>query len=135
MRDIKINRHPIFLSRYFSVSCSGLVAALPHGYGLVGRGEVGVQTHRLAGLDSDGRGLLTVANLDRSPLEAVDGSGLQFSAFPLHAHLILPWTPQQLQDVSPHVEAMQEALTDSRAKGIYRKGAAYGGEDDNQVGD
>ena len=25
----KINRHPIFLSRYFSVSCSGLVAALP----------------------------------------------------------------------------------------------------------
>jgi len=29
MRDIKINRHPIFLSRYFSVSCSGLVAALP----------------------------------------------------------------------------------------------------------
>jgi hypothetical protein len=47
----------------------------------------------------------------------------------------VPWTPQQLQDVSPHVEAMQEALTDSRAKGIYRKGAAYGGEDDNQVGD
>jgi hypothetical protein len=29
MRDIKINGHPIFLSRYFSVSCSGLVAALP----------------------------------------------------------------------------------------------------------
>jgi hypothetical protein len=25
----KINGHPIFLSRYFSVSCSGLVAALP----------------------------------------------------------------------------------------------------------
>ena len=47
----------------------------------------------------------------------------------------VPWTPQQLQDVSPHVEAMQESLTDSRAKGIYRKGAAYGGEDDNQVGD
>jgi DNA-directed RNA polymerase specialized sigma24 family protein len=42
----------------------------------------------------------------------------------------LPWTPQQLQELSPQVEAMQNALTDSRAKGIYRKGAAYGEEDD-----
>jgi hypothetical protein len=41
------------------------------------------------------------------------------------------WTPTQLREVSPHVEAMQEALTDSRAEGIYRKGAVYGEEDDN----
>ena len=39
------------------------------------------------------------------------------------------WSPQQLQEISPHVEAMQEALTDSRAEGIYRKSAAYGDED------
>ena len=47
----------------------------------------------------------------------------------------VPWTPEQLQDVAPHVEAMEEALTDSRAEGIYRKGAAYGDEDGNQGDD
>src|ERR1035437_35472 len=45
------------------------------------------------------------------------------------------WSPQQLPEVSPHVEVMQDALTDSRAEGIYRKGAAYGNEDDNQGDD
>jgi hypothetical protein len=44
----------------------------------------------------------------------------------------VPWSLQQLQEVSPHVEAMQDALTDSRAEGIYRKGAAYGDEDDGE---
>jgi hypothetical protein len=44
----------------------------------------------------------------------------------------VPWTIQQLQEVSPQVEAMQEALTDSRAKGIYRKGAASGDEGDDE---
>ena len=47
----------------------------------------------------------------------------------------LPWTPEQLREVSPHVEAMQEALTDSRAEGIFRKGAVYGEEDDHQGDD
>jgi predicted DNA-binding protein YlxM (UPF0122 family) len=47
----------------------------------------------------------------------------------------LPWSPEQLHDVSPHVEAMEEALTDSRAEGIYRKGAVYGEEDDNRGDD
>jgi hypothetical protein len=47
----------------------------------------------------------------------------------------VPWTPEQLREVSPHVEAMQEALTDSRAEGIFRKGAVYGEEDDNQGDD
>jgi hypothetical protein len=44
----------------------------------------------------------------------------------------VPWSLQQLQEVSPHVEAMQDALTDSRAEGICRKGAAYGDEDDGE---
>ncbi len=47
----------------------------------------------------------------------------------------LPWTPKQLQEVSPHVEAMQETLQDSRAERIYRKGAVYGDEDDEQEDD
>jgi hypothetical protein len=47
----------------------------------------------------------------------------------------LPWTPQQLHELSPHVEAMEEAAADSRAKGIYRKGAAYGdGQNDGESG-
>lgn len=44
----------------------------------------------------------------------------------------VPWTPERLHEVSPHVEAMEEALADSRAKGIYRKGAVYGDEDDDE---
>ena len=47
----------------------------------------------------------------------------------------VPWTPEQLREVSPHVEAMEEAFADPRAKGIYRKGAAYGDEGDNQGDD
>jgi hypothetical protein len=42
----------------------------------------------------------------------------------------LPWRPQQLRELSAHVEAMQDAVSDSRARRIYRKGAAYGDEDD-----
>ncbi len=42
----------------------------------------------------------------------------------------IPWTPEQLREVSPLVEAMHDAVTDSRARRIYHKGAAYGdGED------
>jgi len=41
----------------------------------------------------------------------------------------LPWQPQQLQQMSAQVEAMQDAVSDSRARRIYRKGAAYGDED------
>jgi DNA-directed RNA polymerase specialized sigma24 family protein len=44
----------------------------------------------------------------------------------------LPWRPQQLRKLSAHVEAMQDAVSDSRAKRIYRKGAAYGDEDDGR---
>jgi hypothetical protein len=42
----------------------------------------------------------------------------------------LPWRPQQLRELSAQVEAMQDAVSDSRARRIYRKGAAYGEEDD-----
>lgn len=41
----------------------------------------------------------------------------------------LPWQPQQLQELSAHIEAMQGALSDSRARRIYRKGADYGEEE------
>ena len=44
----------------------------------------------------------------------------------------LPWKPQQLRELSGHVEAMQDALTDSRARRIYRKGAVYGDEEDGE---
>jgi hypothetical protein len=39
----------------------------------------------------------------------------------------LPWQPQQLRELSAHVEAMQDAVSDSRASSIYRKGAVCGG--------
>lgn len=41
----------------------------------------------------------------------------------------LPWRPQQLRELSAHVEAMQEAVSDSKARRIYRTGAVYGDED------
>ena len=45
----------------------------------------------------------------------------------------LPWRPQQLRELSAHVEAMQEAVSDFRARRIYRKGAASGDEEDGGV--
>ena len=44
----------------------------------------------------------------------------------------VPWSLKQLQEVSPHVEAMEDALTDDRAEDIYRKGAVYGDEGDDE---
>jgi hypothetical protein len=41
----------------------------------------------------------------------------------------LPWQPQQLRELSAHVEAMQDAVNDSRATRIYRKSAVYGDEE------
>jgi predicted DNA-binding protein YlxM (UPF0122 family) len=40
----------------------------------------------------------------------------------------LPWTPEQLREVSSQVEAMEDAVRDSRAKDIYLKGAFSGDE-------
>jgi hypothetical protein len=42
----------------------------------------------------------------------------------------LPWQPEQLRELSAQVEAMQDALDDSRAREIYRKGAAYGSQEE-----
>jgi DNA-directed RNA polymerase specialized sigma24 family protein len=47
----------------------------------------------------------------------------------------LPWEPRQLREMSAHVEAMQDAVSDSRARRIYRKGAVYGEEEDSQQPD
>jgi hypothetical protein len=41
----------------------------------------------------------------------------------------LPWRPQQLRELSAQVEAMQAAVSDSRARSIYRKGAVSGDEE------
>jgi hypothetical protein len=38
----------------------------------------------------------------------------------------LPWQPHQLRELSGHVEAMEDAVSDSRARRIYRKGAVCG---------
>jgi hypothetical protein len=56
MRDIKINRHPIFLSRYFSVSCSGAVAACRRGLA-----KAIVRIAAVSGLALFARGLLFAA--------------------------------------------------------------------------
>jgi hypothetical protein len=45
----------------------------------------------------------------------------------------LPWQPQQLRELSAHIEGMQDALSDSRARRIYRKGADYGEEEDREA--
>jgi hypothetical protein len=42
----------------------------------------------------------------------------------------LPWQPQQLRELSAHVEAMQDALTDSRARKIHPRSLIYGDEDE-----
>jgi hypothetical protein len=44
----------------------------------------------------------------------------------------LPWQPRQLSELSGQVEAMEEAVSDSRARRIYRKGAVYGGEEEEE---
>lgn len=44
----------------------------------------------------------------------------------------LPWNPQQLRQMSAQVEAMQNAVSDSKAKRIYRKGAIYGDEEGDE---
>lgn len=42
----------------------------------------------------------------------------------------LPWKPQQLRELSAQVEAMEKALSDPRARKIYRKGAVYGEDEE-----
>jgi predicted DNA-binding protein YlxM (UPF0122 family) len=40
----------------------------------------------------------------------------------------LSWSPRQLRELSPQVEALEDAVRDSRASRIYRKAAISGDE-------
>jgi hypothetical protein len=44
----------------------------------------------------------------------------------------LPWKPQQLREVSSQVEAMEDAVQESRARHIHRKAAIEGNEDTDE---
>jgi hypothetical protein len=44
----------------------------------------------------------------------------------------VPWQPRQLREISAYVEAMEHAVSDSRARKIYRKGAVYGDEEEEK---
>ena len=40
----------------------------------------------------------------------------------------LPWSPRQLHEMSSQFEAMEDALTEPKARGIHRQSAVYGDE-------
>jgi hypothetical protein len=68
-------------------------------------------------------------NLSRSQVARVCGCSRTLVAERLRSiREKLPWQPHQLRELSAHVEAMQNALADSRARRVYRKGAVYGEE-------
>jgi hypothetical protein len=70
-------------------------------------------------------------NLSRSEIARICGCDKSLVALRLKTiQEKLPWQPHQLREMSAQVEALQEAVNDSRARRIYRKGAAYGDEDD-----
>jgi hypothetical protein len=72
-------------------------------------------------------------NLSRSQVARVCGYSQTLVAERLRSiREKLPWQPHQLRALSAHVEAMQEALTDSRARRVYRKGAVYGDEEGDE---
>lgn len=68
-------------------------------------------------------------NLSLSQIARICDCGKSLVALRLQAiREKLPWQPMQLREMSAQVEAMQDAVSDSRARSIYRKGAIYGGE-------
>ena len=72
-------------------------------------------------------------NLSRSEVARVCGCSRTLVAERLRSiREKLPWQPHQLRELSAHVEAMQDALTDSRARRVYRKGAVYGDEEGDE---
>jgi hypothetical protein len=72
-------------------------------------------------------------NLSRSEIAHECDCGTALMSLRLRAiQQKLPWRPQQLRELSAQVEAMQDALQDSRARRIYRKGAVYGDEEKEQ---
>ena len=72
-------------------------------------------------------------NLSRPEIARACGCSLPLVAVRLRAiQEKLPWHPQQLREMSAQVEAMQDAFNDSRARRIYRKGAVYGDEGEEE---
>ena len=75
-------------------------------------------------------------NLSLSQIARICDCGKSLVALRLQAiREKLPWQPKQLREMSAQVEAMQDALTDPRARSIYRKGSVYGDEDDGSESD
>jgi hypothetical protein len=75
-------------------------------------------------------------HLSRSEIARVCGCDKSLVAVRLRAiQEKVPWQPRQLQELSAHVEAMQEALSDPRARRIYRRGAVYGSQEDDEGSD
>ena len=69
-------------------------------------------------------------NRSRSGIADVCGCSESLVAIRLRAiEAKLPWHPQQLRELSAHVEAMEDAVSDSRARRIYRRGAICGDEE------
>jgi hypothetical protein len=72
-------------------------------------------------------------NLSRSAIADVCQCSESLVAIRLRAiEAKLPWRPQQLRELSAHVEAMEDAVSDSRARRIYRKGAVCGDQEDDE---
>ena len=72
-------------------------------------------------------------NLSRSEIARVCGCNKSLVAVRLRdIQEKLPWQPRQLQELSAHVEAMQETLSDPRARRIYRRGAVYGSQEEDE---
>ncbi len=72
-------------------------------------------------------------NLSRSAIARICGCDRSLVALRLKTlQERLPWQPQQLRELSAQVEAMHDAVRDSRARSIYRKGAVYGDEEGDE---
>jgi hypothetical protein len=72
-------------------------------------------------------------NLSRSEIARVCGCDKSLVAVRLRAiQEKLPWQPRQLRELSAQVSAMQEALSDPRARRIYRRGAVYGSQEEEE---
>jgi hypothetical protein len=69
-------------------------------------------------------------NRSRSAIADVCGCSESLVAIRLRAiEARLPWHPRQLRELSAHVEAMEDAVSDSRARRIYRRGVVCGEEE------
>jgi hypothetical protein len=73
-------------------------------------------------------------DLSRSQIAVTCGCSESLVAKRLSAILArLPWQPRQLRELSASVQAMEDTLSDSRARRIWRKSAVYGDEHDDEA--